>query len=314
MNTRLILSGLVICAALCVTPETTHAQIFVTNFSGNNISEYDAATGSPINTDFVSGLDSPTGLALSEGHLFVASQGAIQNGTVGEYDAATGATVNASLISGLITPVDVAVSGGNLFVTDGTNGTIGEYTMSGAPVNPSLVSGLNFPFGLAISGGKLFVVNAGAGPLENTVGEYDAATGTPINPTFITSLLFPRDIAVSGGHLFVSQAAGVIGEYDAVTGAPINPSFNLSFDGPRGMAFLGGNLLVADTVNNVVGEIDSSGTTTNFAFISAGLNGPEEIVVAAASVPDACSPWTLLLVSLTAMVAFCRSGMARITH
>jgi hypothetical protein len=61
-----------------------------------------------------------------------------------------------------------------LFVTTGPEGTIGEYTTSGATVNAALVSGLTFPFGLALSDGKLFVVNAGAGPGNDTIGEYDA--------------------------------------------------------------------------------------------------------------------------------------------
>jgi hypothetical protein len=69
------------------------------------------------------GLDSPYGLALSGGKLFVANEA----GTVGVYDAATGATINASLIS-LGIPVGLAVSGGKLFVVDRANGTIGEYT------------------------------------------------------------------------------------------------------------------------------------------------------------------------------------------
>src|SRR5438477_4028466 len=72
-------------------------EIFVSNFRGGTIGEYDASTGATINPALVSGLSSPSGLALAGGNLFVASPG---RGTVGKYTT-SGATVNASLISGL---------------------------------------------------------------------------------------------------------------------------------------------------------------------------------------------------------------------
>jgi len=144
MNIRPILSVLAACAALCANSGVIHAQIYVTNFVSGTIGEYNATTGATINSAWVSGLDSPYGLALSGGKLFVANEG----GPVGVYDAATGATINASLIS-LGVPVGIAVSGNKLFVVDRANGTIGEYTNPGAPRDPGKdmrVSG--FPYGI----------------------------------------------------------------------------------------------------------------------------------------------------------------------
>jgi hypothetical protein len=48
MNIRLILSGLVACAALALAA-TAGAQIFVTNASTGTIGEYNATTGAPVN-------------------------------------------------------------------------------------------------------------------------------------------------------------------------------------------------------------------------------------------------------------------------
>ena len=132
MNIRRILTLLAV-GALCAHPETTCAQrIFVTNFLSGTVGEYDAATGAPINTALVSGLDSPWGLALSGNKLFVVNE----SGTVGEYTT-SGAVINASLISGLaVPPFGIAVSGGKLFVTDGATGTIGMYdAATGAAIN-----------------------------------------------------------------------------------------------------------------------------------------------------------------------------------
>ena len=49
-----------------------------------------------------------------------------------------------------------------------------------------------------------------------------------------------------------------------------------------------------------IGEYTTSGATVNPALVS-GLNHPIGIVVASASVPDASSTWTLLLLGLTVM-------------
>jgi hypothetical protein len=58
-----------------------------------------------VNPALVSGLDNPTGIAVSGGDLFVTNYFA---GTIGEYTT-SGATVNPALISGLNDPQAIAV-------------------------------------------------------------------------------------------------------------------------------------------------------------------------------------------------------------
>src|SRR6266849_1515489 len=126
MNIRLVLAGFAASAALCAMPGTARAQIFVTSNvvdGKDTIGEY-TTSGATVNAALVSGLNSPQGIAVSDGNLFVAN---FNNGTIGEYTT-SGATVNAALVSGLSGPEGIAVSGGNLFVTslnNGTNGAIG---------------------------------------------------------------------------------------------------------------------------------------------------------------------------------------------
>ena len=165
-----------------------HGQIFVTNSTSGTVGEYDAATGATINSALVSGLNGPTGIAVSGGNLWVGNYFA---GTIGEYNATTGATVNASLVSGLSHPFGIAVSGGNLFVTDYSNGSIGEYdATTGATINASLVSGLNQPFGIAVAepytaqvqqpinpdGSSVFSVRRGVIPVKFTLTQDGVAT------------------------------------------------------------------------------------------------------------------------------------------
>src|SRR5438477_89362 len=134
-------------AALCMIPAASPGgQIFVVNDGNGTIGEY-TTSGATVNAALITGLNFPTGIALSGGDLFVVND---VNSTIGEYTT-SGATVNAALISGLNFPGDIAFSGADLFVTNENNGTIGEYTTSGATVNPALISGLNFPVGIAIA-------------------------------------------------------------------------------------------------------------------------------------------------------------------
>src|SRR5258708_4069479 len=62
------------------------ANLFVANFNGNTIGEYNATTGATVNAALVSGLTTPTGIAVSGANLWVTNP---NNGTIGEYNATT---------------------------------------------------------------------------------------------------------------------------------------------------------------------------------------------------------------------------------
>lgn len=162
--------------------KTAHAQIFVSNFTGNSIGEYNL-DGTAINASLISGLNGTSDIAISGSNLLVANYTAI-----GEYTA-SGTAINASLISGLTNPQGIAISGSNLFVNSGNS--IGEYTTSGTVENASLVSGLNQPTDIAISGSNLFVTNLNSG----TIGEY-TTSGTLVNASLVSGLNEPTYLLV----------------------------------------------------------------------------------------------------------------------
>ena len=58
-------------------------------------------------------------------------------------------------------------------------------------------------------------------------------------------------------------------------------------------------IFVANEDTGTIGEYTTSGAIVNAALVS-GLNRPTYIAVVSASVPDASSTWTLLLLSLAA--------------
>jgi hypothetical protein len=201
-----------------------------------------------LNTPLVSGLTSPTGIAVSSTNVYVAN---FNLGTIGEYDAVTGAAINTALVTGLDGSSGIAISGNDLFVTTTGDGTVGagsvlEYdATTGALINPSLVTGLNYPVGVTVSGSNLFVVNNGGGAVSGSIGEYTTA-GVTVNAALVTGLNdFPQYLAVFGTSLFVTNetagtsSSGSIGEYDIATGSPINAALVTGLFQPFGIAVVG---------------------------------------------------------------------------
>ena len=65
------------------------ANLWVTNYNRGTIGEYNATTGAVINASLVSGLNDPSGIAVSGGNLSVIEPWAAAQ--IGEYNATTGA-------------------------------------------------------------------------------------------------------------------------------------------------------------------------------------------------------------------------------
>src|SRR5438132_1351606 len=131
--------ALALLAGAALMPATARAQVLLeTNAGGNTVGAF-TTSGGEINRFFIStGLNVPTGIALSGTDLFIASFGNTQNnGKIGWFTT-SGMTVNSSLVTGLFGPFGLAIAGGNLFVVNNNNGTVGEYTLAGTPVNPAL--------------------------------------------------------------------------------------------------------------------------------------------------------------------------------
>jgi hypothetical protein len=160
--------------------------IYVANLENTTIGEY-TDSGSTVNASLFSGLDAPTGVAISGNELFVAT---FAGDTINEYTT-NGSTVGAPLITGLNYPALLAISSNDLFVANYQGGSVGEYTTSGSTLHATLITGLSEPVGIAISGTNLFVANWSSG----TIGEY-TTSGLVVNASLITGLDYPTGIAV----------------------------------------------------------------------------------------------------------------------
>src|SRR5437764_1229192 len=103
----------IICGIALVLTATLEAQsIYVANDYSGTIGEY-GPDGSTINASLISGLNSPSSIAVFGTNLFVASFSSQEHAyTIGKYTT-SGSTVNASLITGF-DPQGIAVSGNDL--------------------------------------------------------------------------------------------------------------------------------------------------------------------------------------------------------
>lgn len=188
-----LISGLNAPWGLAVIPDLVNSgdsDVFVVNNAGY-VDEYTVSGGAVIasHPSLISGLNEPTGIAISGGDIFVAEQG---SASIAEYTL-SGGPVNTSLISSLYDPMNLAITS-DIFIANYGSGNIGEYTTSGAPVNTSLIYyGSDNPEGLAITGGDVFVTGNASG----TVGEYTTSGGT-ITSSLILGLSNPTGIAVLG--------------------------------------------------------------------------------------------------------------------
>src|SRR5216684_1197885 len=105
---RALATLLLTAAAVCILSGSARAQLYISQDGTSGIvGKYNANSGRTINPNFITGLNTPDGLAVSGNHLFVSDFG---SNTVREYNAKTGAVINANFITGLNGPEGLLVS------------------------------------------------------------------------------------------------------------------------------------------------------------------------------------------------------------
>ncbi len=189
-----------IVALLAAIPGTARAQILVTDYDNNTITDY-TSSGAPVGSGTLingSGLYYPWDIAVSGSDVFVLNYNTITEYTTSGAPVGSGTLVNGLAANG---PQGIAVSGSDIFVVNSNYSpninTITEYTTSGAPVGSgTLVNGLGLdgPEAIAVSGSDIFVVNQG----NFSITEYTTA-GVPVGSGTLVSgdgLDDPEGIAV----------------------------------------------------------------------------------------------------------------------
>jgi sugar lactone lactonase YvrE len=290
----LCLSAVVAGAGSILAPGIACADnVFVSNNGNNTVEEISGGvTSAFITTD----LDSPTGIAIDGGNVFVANNGSgIDTGYIAEFSLATGA-FEQNYSTGEVGPRGLAFdSAGNLYVADQTTGTIVEIPVGGG-TGTVIASGLSFPNGVAFNDGTLYATE-GAGDSIDTI------TGGVVTQ-LVTGLDSPNGLTFdSAGDLFVvDHGSSSVLEYTSA-GVPVGvPPFiaQLSAQGPKTIAIdSAGDFYVTDNGDSTVTEYGSTGNLIA-TFDNGAFNGPCFVAIDVVPEPTTC----LLLIAGLGLLFF----------
>jgi DNA-binding beta-propeller fold protein YncE len=241
--------------------DKTTGILYVTNTGTNSIRAISAGTVSTIATGF----NSPQGItADGAGNVFVADtnnhiirkivlSGAVIStlaGTSGAYGSANGIGASASFYSPIGVAVDIT---GNVYVADTRNWTIRKITSAGAVSNFAGIAGA----------GRVDGSGSAAG-FDNPQGVASDRSGNLYVAD--TSNHTIRKITPSGAVSIFAGQAGFSGSQDGAG------TTSARFNSPAGVAVdSADNLYVADTGNNTIRKIPTTGSTAGTVSTIAGL-------------------------------------------
>jgi outer membrane protein assembly factor BamB len=115
------------------------ANILVSNFGTNSVSQFDVKTGAGVDLAFITTTGSSmTGVAVADGKAYVV-QGI--PGVISVYNANTGALIKAYLVKDLPAPGAIVVQDGKLYVSSFSDNKISVYNATtGGEVNAALIN------------------------------------------------------------------------------------------------------------------------------------------------------------------------------
>jgi hypothetical protein len=219
------------------------ADIWVTNNSGNTVTELAAATGAVLNT-FNVGLK-PYGAAFDGANIWVANYG---TNNVTKLQASTGNLVqNYTVGTG---PVGIAFDGANIWVTNHTGNTVTKLVAATGQVLNTYNVG-NGPYGVAFDGTNIWVANEGSG----TVTELSASNGAPLGTFTVGSA--PVGIVFDGTNIWVANySSNNVTKLRAADGT-LQGTFSVGTN-PYGVAFDGGSIWVTNELSNSVTKLSAA--------------------------------------------------------
>jgi len=226
-------------------------DVFVVNNGSDTVDEIN---GNTVSTFIDTDLNSPTGIAIYDGDVYVANNGNGANeGYVAEFSSA-GAFIE-DYSTGENGPRGITFdSAGDLYVVNQSSGNVVEIPTGGG-TGTVVASGLGTPNAVALEGGTLYV----------TSGIVDTVTGGVTTPFATTDLTSPNGLAFdsAGNLLVVNHGTSQILEYSptgTLIGSAVEPAYASSVNAPKDVALDSlGDFYVTDAGDNTVTEYNSSG-------------------------------------------------------
>ena len=245
-------------------------------------------TGSVVNHPLNTGFNSPYGVDVANGKLYVVDS---YNQRVQVYGSLSGTPTYLDTIgsgspvtdnTGFDEPAGVAVANGKLYVLDTLNHRVQIYTnLSGTPTYLDTIgtgssvrhpanTGFNSPYGVTVANGKLYVADydnhrvqiytnlSGTPTYLNTIG-----TGSRVNHPANTGFNNPYGVTVADSKLYVADydnhrvqvytnLLSGMPTYENTIGTGSAVTDDTGFSGPYGVTVANGKLYVADSGNHRV--------------------------------------------------------------
>jgi hypothetical protein len=239
--------------------------------------------------------DSPSGLAIGGGHLWVTNEAGNSVTEINPSNGSLIATISGT-IYGFRHPTAIVAVGPYLFVTN-VVGSVSELRAdNGAFIRT--ISGARYhfadPVAIASSGGLILVLNAGrptgAGSSTGSITEI-ARSGSLVRTVSGRSFAFsdPRALAVSGPDVFVADKGdNSVTEVRVASGRLMRVIAQQGLNAPDGIAVVDGRAWVADSGSNAATEIAAATgaviTTDTDADGSYGFGAPSVVIGAGPNV------------------------------
>jgi hypothetical protein len=208
--------------------------------------------------------DSPSGLAIAGGHLWVTNEA---GNSVTEIDPSNGDWLNTFTRSAsyrFSRPVAITASGNNLFVVN-ANSVLEMRASTGGFVRLIADKHADFdnPVAITSAGNVILVLNAGrpAASIAGSITELSARTGALLRTIKGTSFAFdnPAAMTVSGPDVYVAdENNNSVTDVAVATGRLVYVVAGQGLDAPDGIAVQDGKIWVSDSVANSATEIDAA--------------------------------------------------------
>ncbi len=178
--------------------------VYWTNTASGNIGRANT-DGTGVNQSFITGLNTPSGLATDGTSLYWSNIVDLNDGTsaIGKTALDGTGTPNKVFITGASRPIGLAVDAGFIYWANYGTRTIGRATIGGGSPNQSFISLTKRPYGLAVNATHIFWANfednAGTGVGRATIA------GGGVTAAFIPTGSAPTGLAVDATHVYWSN-------------------------------------------------------------------------------------------------------------
>ena len=217
------------------------ANIWVANFSSNNVSKLRASDGAVLGT-FAVGAGPSSGVAFDGANIWVTN--GISN-NVSKLRASDGAPLGTFTVG--TGPSGVAFDGANIWVANFSSNTVSKLRASDGTVLGTVTVGTG-PYGVAFDGANIWVTNNGS----NTVSKLRASDGAVLG-TFTVGTS-PYGVAFDGANIWVTNfTSNTVSKLRASDGAVLG-TFTVGVS-PQGIAFDGANIWVANGNSSTVSKL-----------------------------------------------------------